>query len=134
MLSAISGWFILLTSLLGFWRVKRWERGILTPQRPAAPRTAEESTRDQVLIANIEDIFGFATLSRGDLRAGLGFGSRTRDSEREYVVHETDAAGRTGESEREPMIPIEESESGAERELRENDRRIRDALEASGLL
>lgn len=22
------GWFILLTSLLGYWRVKRWERGI----------------------------------------------------------------------------------------------------------
>lgn len=28
-----SGWFILLTSLLSFWRVKRWERNILASQR-----------------------------------------------------------------------------------------------------
>jgi hypothetical protein len=26
----LSGWFILLTSLLGFWRVKRWERSMLS--------------------------------------------------------------------------------------------------------
>lgn len=122
----------MLTSLLSFWRVKRWERGILTPQRPAVPRTAEESARDQALLSNLEDVFGFPVLSRGDLRTGLGFGSRTRDSEREYVVHEADAAGRTGESEREPMLPVEESE--AQREARARDRRLREALEASGLL
>ena len=32
------GWFVLLTSLLGFWRVKRWERGIRQAnEAPAIP-------------------------------------------------------------------------------------------------
>jgi len=123
------GWFILLTSLLGFWRVKRWERGILSPQRSVIPRIPEEAARDQATLANI---VGFPVLSRGDLRGGFGFGIRTRDSERAYVVHETDAAGRMDNSEREPMMPTEESEE--ESEMRANDRRLRDALRASGLL
>lgn len=30
------GWFILLTSLLGYWRVKRWERGLRSANEPMA--------------------------------------------------------------------------------------------------
>ena len=40
------GWFILLTSLLSFWRVKRWERGILASQPPStlpAPGSGDEA-------------------------------------------------------------------------------------------
>ena len=133
MACALVGWFILLTSLLSFWRVKRWERGILSPQHPAASRTADESVRDQAVIANLEDVFGFRMLARGDLRTGLGFGNRTRDSEREYMVHETDAAGRMDGSEREPIMSIE-GESDEDRERRANDRRLTDALQASGFL
>ena len=38
-MTARPGWFILLTSLLSFWRVKRWERGILqsTPSSSLPP-------------------------------------------------------------------------------------------------
>lgn len=113
--------------------MKRWERGILTPQRPAAPRTPEDAAREQAVIANIEDVFGFPVLSRMDLRSGLGFASRTRDSEREYVVHETDAAGRMDDGEREVVMPESELDEGA-REALARDRRLRDALQASGLL
>lgn len=102
----VLGWFILLTSLLGFWRVKRWERGILSPRRAAAPRTAEQSARDIALISNLEQAFGLPIISRRDLRAGLGFGRR--DSGREYVVHEEDAAGRTDTV---AMVPVGESEN-----------------------
>ena len=43
---SFSGWFILLTSLLGFWRVKRWERGILSSQDEApAPSTPAKPKR-----------------------------------------------------------------------------------------
>ncbi|KAI6152156.1 hypothetical protein BKA82DRAFT_4107874 [Pisolithus tinctorius] len=30
-----AGWFLLLTSTLGFWRVKRWEKSILAPSNPS---------------------------------------------------------------------------------------------------
>jgi hypothetical protein len=129
----ILGWFILLTSLLSFWRVKRWERGILTPQRLPAPRTAEEAARDHALISNIEEAFGLPILSRSDLRAGLGFGGRARDSEREYIVHEADAAGRM-DDEREPMMPVIEGDGDEERDRLASDRRLREALQASGLV
>lgn len=105
----VLGWFILLTSLLGFWRVKRWERGILSPRRAAAPRTAEQTAHDVALISNLEQAFGLPIISRRDLRAGLGFGRR--DSGREYVVHEEDAAGRTDAVERVPMVPVGEGQN-----------------------
>lgn len=37
------GWFVLLTSILGFWRIKRWERGILASQQ-----TVTASERNEV--------------------------------------------------------------------------------------
>lgn len=110
MVSWYIGWFILLTSLLGFWRVKRWERGILSPRRPAVARTTEETTRNLALISNIEQAFGVPLISRRDLRAGLGFGRRAGGHE--YVVHEEDAAGRTDAGERVPMVPVDENETG----------------------
>ncbi|OSD04301.1 hypothetical protein PYCCODRAFT_1433689 [Trametes coccinea BRFM310] len=69
------GWFILLTSVLGFWRVKRWERGILASQgETAAPATPEEHARSAAIIHSIERAFGLQGLANGSLlRAGLGF-------------------------------------------------------------
>jgi hypothetical protein len=62
------------------------------------------------------------SVSRGDLRAGLGLGSRTRDSEREYVVHETDAAGRMDGDERQAII-----------QARIQERRFMENVRAAGL-
>lgn len=126
-----AGWFTLLTSLLGFFRVKRWERGILTPQQPAVPRTPEEIAREHALLSNMESSFGLSFPSRQDIRIGLGLGRR-RDSEGEFVVHESAAAGRADGH-------AEEEDAGAalarRREAaRETDRRLRDGLQAAGLL
>ncbi|THH02407.1 hypothetical protein EW026_g418 [Hermanssonia centrifuga] len=64
------GWFILLTSLLSFWRVKRWERGILSTTAlssslpvPASATTPGGSLHTGTLFARL-----------GILRTGLGFG------------------------------------------------------------
>jgi len=38
------GWFLLLTSLLSFWRVKRWERSILSTATPAPAPAPDSST------------------------------------------------------------------------------------------
>ena len=71
-----AGWFILLTSLLGFWRVKRWERGILSSQDDVSvpSPTADGVPRSSALIHSIERAFGLQGLSDGTLlRQGLGF-------------------------------------------------------------
>ncbi|KAI0638235.1 hypothetical protein C8Q77DRAFT_1047046 [Trametes polyzona] len=69
------GWFILLTSVLGFWRVKRWERGILSShEETPAPATPEQQARSAAIINSIERAFGLRGLADGSLlRAGLGF-------------------------------------------------------------
>ncbi|KAF7790845.1 hypothetical protein EIP86_001802 [Pleurotus ostreatoroseus] len=64
------GWFILLTSLLSFWRVKRWERGILASQ-PAPASLPLPSTSDSPSTSNAASNVLWARL--GLLRAGLGF-------------------------------------------------------------
>ncbi|OJT10563.1 Metal homeostatis protein BSD2 [Trametes pubescens] len=69
------GWFMLLTSVLGFWRVKRWERGILASQGESpAPATPEEQARSAAILNSIERAFGLHGLADGSLlRSGLGF-------------------------------------------------------------
>lgn len=53
--NVISGWFLLLSSLIGFWRVKRWENALRTPPVPV---TAEDVERDRETRRNIEHAFG----------------------------------------------------------------------------
>ena len=78
-------------------------------------------------------------LSREDLRRGLGLGSR--DPENEYVVHETDAAGRRHGGEQEQMLAAEEGRlernhniSESDQRLIDNERRTQADLQAAGLL
>ena len=93
---SIAGWFILLTSLLGFWRVKRWERGILSAQgETAAPATPEEHARSAAIIHSIERAFGLQGLADGSLlRAGLGFPSAEHREQRQSVDEDEDAPAR----------------------------------------
>jgi len=66
------GWFILLTSLLSFWRVKRWERSILNSSTRESS-TPQNAVHDAALIARLEHAFGLRGLSDGSLlRQGLG--------------------------------------------------------------
>jgi len=49
-----AGWFILITSFLGYWRVKRWERGIRQASEPAAM----PSERDRNVRTGLFSVFG----------------------------------------------------------------------------
>ncbi|KAG8987314.1 hypothetical protein FRB90_003411 [Tulasnella sp. 427] len=74
------GWFVLLTSVLGFWRVKRWERGVRRAAHEAAnprpPPTAEELAQEQEIISSIEAAFGLVNTrvqnGADRIRSGLG--------------------------------------------------------------
>lgn len=97
------GWFILLTSVLGFWRVKRWERGILASQRESGAATGSSTARDVPMVSRIEQVFGRRAGSRGDLfRQGFSF-RRLRTQEEDG---DTQAAIRAEEGEvRQPNAP-----------------------------
>lgn len=103
------GWFILLTSILGFWRVKRWERGILASQHGNNP---DENTRSTHIISQLNSAFSLR--APGILRQGLGFGN-AQEREAEDGVLDPDRARR-----------IEE--------VLANDRRLQQDLRAAGML
>jgi len=93
------GWFILLTSLLGFWRVKRWERGILSSQRE---NTQDETARNAHIISQLNFLGGRVDI----LRQGLGFGRAREQEGRAREEEEEDHALNIENAEHEPMIPI----------------------------
>ncbi|KAF9057689.1 hypothetical protein BJ165DRAFT_1422478 [Panaeolus papilionaceus] len=106
------GWFVLLTSVLGFWRVKRWERGVLASR--AGSNTAATS-RGRQSMPVVDPTFGLGGMSRIELlRQGFGFSnSRARSTNEEDPV--TTAAIRAEEGdtqsarETDPMIPLDPS-------------------------
>jgi len=107
------GWFILLTSALGFWRVKRWERGIVASQR--------ENNQDEVSRALVISHIVFGP--DGQTRFG-------RAPEREE--HEREEGADTATAEHEPMLPT--NGDPAYERMVESDRRLRQELMAAGLL
>ncbi|TBU32618.1 hypothetical protein BD311DRAFT_714456 [Dichomitus squalens] len=60
------GWFLLLSSCVGFYRVKRWEASIRAASMPQEPITEEQRARDEQVRRNIEIAFGFAHLGDED--------------------------------------------------------------------
>jgi len=118
------GWFILLTSVLGFWRVKRWERGVLASQREnpgAAPPPLSAG------LFHFERGFGLRGISQSDLfRQGFGFGSRTSEEQQRERAEE----------EAEYVIPADASPEQIQRlqEAIQNERRLHSELRAAGLL
>ena len=125
------GWFILLTSLLGFWRVKRWERGILASQREN-PTSAEAAPADGAFVSQFERTFGLRGLSRGDFfRQGLGLGSRGSATHADEEAHGGGEAGQ-GESETDAMMTPDRAQRIA-RAL-ENERRLQASLREAGLI
>ncbi|KAI0284375.1 hypothetical protein BGY98DRAFT_1087618 [Russula aff. rugulosa BPL654] len=77
------GWFILLTSLLTFWRVKRWERNILASQRETTVSGRDAAGQSHVLSTHIHRFVNVPMRDMGSLlRNGLGLSRRSRgDSE-----------------------------------------------------
>jgi len=75
------GWFILLTSILSFWRVKRWERSILNSSARDSG-ASQAPVQEAALLARFEQTFGLRGLSDGTFfRQGLGFARNGHDSE-----------------------------------------------------
>jgi hypothetical protein len=106
------GWFLFLSSMLGFWRVKRWERGILRAQ-PHQDRAVHQEAAEQDLPIS----FTFPGLF---FREGLGLNTARRHDEEEgggerFVVQEID---------RQRQIA----------EVRLNDARLQRNLRAAGLI
>lgn len=125
-----SGWFILLTSILGFWRVKRWERNIVASQQPA-PTDGPRASRSP-----FEGIFGLHSLpSRDFFRQGFGMNTRQEDIEAQA---ETDA--HQDEIDEEELIqhlnisPDDPNRARLVAEALINERRLQNDLRAAGLL
>lgn len=80
------GWFLFLSSVLGFWRVKRWERGVLR----AAPSSEHSPQNDDNAVS-----LGF-TFPSVFIRENLGMNATRQADEEEgqngerYVVQEID--------------------------------------------
>jgi len=53
------GWFLFISSVIGFWRVKRWEASVRSSQAqaPAAP-SAEQVERDRAFRRQLQSVFG----------------------------------------------------------------------------
>jgi len=68
------GWFLLLSSIIGFWRVKRWE---ITIRAPATPPSTDEIQRDLNVRRGLEEAFG--------LTFGAPPGQQARDEQGSLV-------------------------------------------------
>ncbi|KAF8272579.1 hypothetical protein EI94DRAFT_1718312, partial [Lactarius quietus] len=73
------GWFILITSLLSFWRVKRWERNILASQRETTV-SARDAAGNNPFSLQLHRMVGFPIRDMSSLlRTGLGFSRHSDD-------------------------------------------------------
>jgi hypothetical protein len=64
------GWFLLLSSLVGFWRVKNWESAIRA-SNAHEPQSPEDIARDIAARRNIEQAFNIAPVEENE-RTSLG--------------------------------------------------------------
>jgi len=123
------GWFILLTSLFGFWRVKRWERGVLVAQRDSSAPTQ----RGPGFVSQLESSLSLRGISRIEfLRQGFGFSSRNHQEDEEVLRAEEGEPQRTPR-EIDPMISTDSSDPQIPQAL-ETDRRLRRVLSDAGFI
>lgn len=126
-----TGWFILLTSLLGFYRVKRWEKGILASQQASQPREtpAQPAPSGRMFSTNLEQAFALNGMSRIELlRQGFGLSRNPprQEATPEYAVR-AEAGGVR------PLDPNNPADRQAI-EVSEQDLRLRENLRAAGFL
>jgi len=130
------GWFILLTSLLGFWRVKRWERGIMASQRDT-PTSAIDAQRD--VASRMHDAFSLrGVIWPGFIRRGFGLGGsadRSNEPARTPSRAEEGLASHDDARETDSMLPTDpENNERTVEELIARDRRLRADLRAAGFM
>lgn len=124
------GWFILLTSLLGFWRVKRWERGILASQREPNTSAHTSEAHNLTLFPRLEQVFGLR---------GVPGASSTNDTqdEDEAVVRAENGQGRiVVATTQHPPLPLDPTNVERNRQVLraiEHEHRLRTELRNAGL-
>jgi len=124
------GWFILLTSLLGFWRVKRWERGVLVAQHDSSAPTQ----RSPGFVSQLESSFSLRGMSRIEfLRQGFGFSSRNHQEDEELLRAEEGDLQRTPR-EIDPMISTDSSDPQPTPQALETERQLRRHLSDAGFI
>jgi len=127
------GWFILLTSLLDFWRVKRWERDILASQRePNTPAHSSEAC-NLALFPRIEQVFGLrgvpGTSSTSDR-------NRTYEEDEAMVRAENGQGSIVGATTQHPPLPLDPTDAKRNCQLLraiEHEHRLRTKLRNVGL-
>ncbi|KAL0565679.1 hypothetical protein V5O48_016339 [Marasmius crinis-equi] len=82
-----AGWFLFLTSCVGYWRVKRWEASIRASAAPQPPQvlTPEQIHQDREMRRNLEAVFGISfddEEERPPRRSGGGGGAAFQPSHR----------------------------------------------------
>lgn len=122
------GWFMLLTSFLGFYRVKRWERQILSSNSPS--NTAQPTLN---IVSQLESNVSLRGMSRIDLvRQGFGIGIRSSGEELA-----SGAVAQPEGNERDPMLVTrteDPEQAGAIASVLESDARLRRQLIEAGFL
>lgn len=119
-----AGWFILLTSLLSFWRVKRWERSILKSSVPEPSTPGEED--QAAALSRLDRVFNMSAISAGlsssgsFFRQGFGFSRDAPPSARLETGREMDT--------------ITDDRELDFRQALAHDARLRSDLRSSGLL
>jgi hypothetical protein len=123
------GWFILLTSLLGFWRVKRWERGVLVAQRDSSTPIQSNSG----FVSQLESSFSLRGWSRIELlREGFGFSRRNHQEDDEVLAEEGDSQRTPREID--PMISSDSSDPQRSAQVLETERQLRRHLREAGFI
>jgi hypothetical protein len=76
------GWFLLITSFLGYWRVKRWERGVQRSVQVNVERepTPEDLARNVQVLRSLEQAFGISW--DAERRAGIGVAPAAAEPQR----------------------------------------------------
>lgn len=134
------GWFMLLTSLLGFWRVKRWERGILASQRESNVTPRPTQAAELAVVSRLEQMFRLPPGSRVELfRHGFGFGGRQdqdEDGVRAVIRAEEGVARELQETEpaTPPLQPRHAEHNRGSSLVQTHEGRLQNELRSTGLL
>ncbi|KIY49330.1 hypothetical protein FISHEDRAFT_72665 [Fistulina hepatica ATCC 64428] len=128
------GWFILLTSVLGFWRVKRYERGIISSQASPDTSAPPSTTRDNAILNQL----GQAFVSRGLSRPGFTsfFSRQNGEDEVVWDMRRVEEGNVQDMAEAEQLIAQEQDPERAMRlaEVIANERRLQEQLRQAGLI